>query len=130
MRYGYRKIRVLLNREGWIVGKKPVYRLYREERLTLRHKARRRRRTPLHRLERFRPTDFVADQLADGRRFRALTVMDVSTREFRINDLAFVAGLPMSPGPEKADMGSCQSRWRPADRQSGDDSVLVASIAR
>lgn len=37
VRYGYRKIRVLLNREGWAVGKKPVYRLYREEGLMLRH---------------------------------------------------------------------------------------------
>jgi putative transposase len=89
VRYGYRKIRVLLNREGWKVGKKLVYRLYREEGLTLRHKPRRRRRASLHRRERFRPTaanqvwslDFVADQLVDGRRFRALTVMDVFTRE-------------------------------------------------
>src|SRR2546421_12846599 len=77
VRYGYRKIRVLLNREGWKVGKKLVYRLYREEGLTLRHKPRRKRRASLHRHERFRPTganqawslDFVADQLADGRRF-------------------------------------------------------------
>ena len=89
VRYGYRKIRVLLNREGWKVGKKLVYRLYREEGLTLRHKPRRKRRAALHRRERFRPTapnevwslDFVADQLADGRRFRALTIMDVFTRE-------------------------------------------------
>ena len=89
VRYGYRKIRVLLNREGWKVGKKLVYRLYREEGLTLRHKPRRKRRAWLHRHERFRPTganqvwsmDFVADQLADGRRFRALTILDVFTRE-------------------------------------------------
>jgi putative transposase len=89
VRYGYRKIRVLLNREGWKVGKKLVYRLYREEGLILRHKPRKRRRASLHRRERFRPTapnqvwslDFVADQLADGRRFRALTILDVFTRE-------------------------------------------------
>ena len=89
VRYGYRKIRVLLNREGWKVGKKLVYRLYREEGLTLRHKPRPRRRASLHRRDRFRSTapnqvwslDFVADQLADGRRFRALTIMDVFTRE-------------------------------------------------
>jgi putative transposase len=89
VRYGYRKIRVLLNREGWKVGKKLVYRLYKEEGLTLRHKPRRKRRAAMHRRERFRPTapnqvwglDFVADQLADGRRFRALTVLDVFTRE-------------------------------------------------
>src|SRR5712692_1067198 len=89
VRYGYRKIRVLLKREGWNVGKKLVYRLYKEEGLTLRHKPRRKRRAALHRRERFRPTapnhvwslDFVTDQLADGRRFRALTIMDVFTRE-------------------------------------------------
>ena len=89
VRYGYRKIRVLLQREGWKVGKKLVYRLYREEGLTLRHKPRRKRRAAMHRRERFRPTeadqvwslDFVADQLADGRRFRALTILDVFTRE-------------------------------------------------
>ena len=56
VRYGYRKIRVLLKREGWNVGKKLVYRLYKEEGLTLRHKPRRNRRAALHRRERFRPT--------------------------------------------------------------------------
>jgi putative transposase len=89
VRYGYRKILTLLRREGWKVGKKLVYRLYREEGLALRYKPRRRRRMATNRQERFRPVapnqvwslDFVADQLADGRRFRALTVVDVYTRE-------------------------------------------------
>lgn len=89
VRYGYRKIRVLLNREGWKVGKKLVYRLYREEGLTLRVKPKRRRcaaKNPRERSKASAPNqvwslDFVADQLADGRRFRALTVMDVFTRE-------------------------------------------------
>ena len=89
VRYGYRKIRVLLNREGWKVGKKLVYRLYREEGLTLRSKPKRRRsaaRNPRERTKAVAPNqvwslDFVADQLADGRRFRALTVVDVFTRE-------------------------------------------------
>jgi putative transposase len=89
IRYVYRKIRVLLNREGWKVGKKLVYRLYREEGLTLRSKPRRGRRAASNRRERCRATapnqvwslDFVADQLVDGRRFRALTVVDVYTRE-------------------------------------------------
>ncbi len=89
VRYGYRKIRVLLNREGWRVGKKRVYRLYREEGLTLHQRPRRRRQVAVHRRERFKPTapnqvwslDFVADQLTDGRRFRALTMVDVFTRE-------------------------------------------------
>jgi putative transposase len=89
IRYGYRKIRVLLKREGWNVGKKLVYRLYREEGLTLSYKPRRRRCAATNRRERCKPNvpnqawslDFVADQLADGRRFRALTVVDVFTRE-------------------------------------------------
>jgi len=87
--YGYRKILVLLKREGWDIGKKLVYRLYHEEGLTLRHKPRRRRFAATNRRERVKPKapnevwslDFVADQLADGRRFRALTIVDVFTRE-------------------------------------------------
>jgi len=89
VRYGYRKVRVLLNREGWNVGKYLVERLYREEGLTLHQRRKRRRRVAEHRRERFHPTgpnqvwsmDFVADQLADGRRFRSLTVVDIYTRE-------------------------------------------------
>ncbi len=96
VRYGYRKIRVLLNREGWKVGKKRVYRLYREEGLTLRRRPRRRRQVAAHQREPRKPSapnevwslDFVADQLVDGRRFRALTVVDVFTRE----SLAIEAG--------------------------------------
>jgi putative transposase len=89
IRYGYRKIRVLLNREGWAVGKTLVYRLYREEGLTLRQRPPRRRKATVvraHRPPATRPNDawtldFVADQLANGHRFRALTVVDVCTRE-------------------------------------------------
>ncbi len=87
--YGYRKIRVLLRREGWQVGKKLLHRLYCEEGLVLRYKPRRRRCAATHRRERCKPAapnevwslDFVADQLEDGRRFRALTVVDVYTRK-------------------------------------------------
>jgi putative transposase len=89
VRYGYRKILAVLRREGWQVGKYLLYRLYKEEGLALRQRLRRRRRVAVHRRERRKPTgpnqvwslDFVADQLADGRRFRALTVVDVFTRE-------------------------------------------------
>jgi putative transposase len=89
VRYGYRKILALLGREGGKVGKYLVYRLYKEEGLALRQRLRRRRRVAVHRRERGKLTgpnqvwslDFVADQLADGRRFRALTVVDVFTRE-------------------------------------------------
>lgn len=89
VRYGYRKIRVLLNREGWAGGKHLVYRLYREDGLTLRHRPPRRRKAAVVRAHRplvTRPNeawtlDFVADQLVTGDRFRALTVVDVWTRE-------------------------------------------------
>ncbi len=71
------------------MGKYLVERLYREEGLTLQQRRKRRRRVAEHRRERFHPTgpnqvwsmDFVADQLAEGRRFRSLTVMDIYTRE-------------------------------------------------
>jgi putative transposase len=90
VRYGYRKIRALLNREGWNVGKYLVCRLYKEEGMTLKKMRRQRKRKAIkHREERFQATapdqawsiDFVADQLQDGRRFRALTVVDIFTRE-------------------------------------------------
>ena len=78
VRYGYRKIRVLLNREGWDVGKYLVYRLYTEEGLTLkRMKPAGKRKAARTRKDRIKPTaanetwsmDFVMDQLQDGTRF-------------------------------------------------------------
>ena len=90
VRYGYRKIRVLLNREGWDVGKYLVYRLYTEEGLSLkRMKPAGKRKAASPRGERFKATapnqgwsmDFVQDQLQSGTRFRSLTIVDVFTRE-------------------------------------------------
>ena len=77
VRYGYRRVRVMLLREGWQVSKNLVYRLYREEGLALRTGLRRRRRAPNHAWT----LDFVSDQLVDGGRFRALTVLDIHTRQ-------------------------------------------------
>jgi putative transposase len=89
MRYGYRRLHVLLRREGWDLGRELAYRLYTEESLQLRSKRPRRRKMAVSRRERYVPKrgnqawsmDFVADQLADGRKLRALTVVDVFTRE-------------------------------------------------
>jgi putative transposase len=89
VRYAYRKIQVLLNREGWGVGKSLMQRLYREEGLGLKQRPKRRRRAAEHCRERIQATeanqawslDFMADQLTDGRRFRVLTIVDVFTRE-------------------------------------------------
>jgi putative transposase len=89
VRFGYRRLRVLLLREGWEVGKERFYRVYTEEGLALRRKRPWRHATAVHREQRRPATarndiwsmDFVADQLTDGRRFRALTVIDLFTRE-------------------------------------------------
>ena len=89
VRYGYRRIHVLLRREGWEINHKRVYRLYCEEGLHLRSKRPRRHVSAAHREPRAgasRPNeswsmDFVSDALFDGRRLRALTVVDNYTRE-------------------------------------------------
>lgn len=89
VRYGYRRIQVLLRREGWQVGKALVCRLYQEQRLQLRSELPKRRKTVVTRRQAYvasRPNqawamDFLADQLVNGERFRALTVVDVFTRE-------------------------------------------------
>ncbi len=89
VRFGYRRLRVLLLREGWEVGKERFYRVYAEEGLALRRKRPWRHATGVHRERRHPATarndiwsmDFVADQLADGRQFRALTIIDLFTRE-------------------------------------------------
>jgi len=89
IRYGYRRLHVLLRREGWSLGKNQTYRLYTEESLQLRCKRPRHRKMVVARRERYVPKranqawsmDFVADQLVDGTRFRALTIVDVYTRE-------------------------------------------------
>src|SRR5271169_3534178 len=98
-RFGYRRLHVLLRREGHAVNKKRVQRIYREERLTVRRRGGRKRaigtrrpiETPLAANQRW-SLDFVADQLTDARRFRILAVVDDCTREC----LALVADTSIS----------------------------------
>lgn len=88
VRYGYRRLTVLLRRDGWQVNTKRVYRLYREEGLQVRTTKRAKRaaqvRVPLAGAawpnQRW-SMDFVSDRFADGRWFRILTVVDQYTRE-------------------------------------------------
>ena len=89
-RYGYRRLHVLLRREGFEVGRALVYRLYCEEGLALRTRRPRRHVSAAHRKPPIREAtapneawsmDFVSDQLHNGRRFRALTVIDMHTRQ-------------------------------------------------
>ena len=87
VRYGYRRLHVLLRREGWRVNDKRVYRLYRLEGLSLRLKSKKKRasavRVPLPQpssaLESW-SMDFMTDSLVDGRKFRLLTIVDNFSR--------------------------------------------------
>ena len=87
-RFGYRRIHVLLRREGMTVNHKRLFRLYREEKLSVRKRSGRKRAlgtrapmlVPLLPNQRW-SLDFVSDQFTDCRRFRVLTVIDDCTRE-------------------------------------------------
>jgi putative transposase len=88
VRYGYRRLTVLLRREGWKVNAKRVYRLYDQENLKVgsveRKKINRRQRVahvPATGPNQCWPADFVSDKLTDGRSYRILTVIDQFTRE-------------------------------------------------
>ena len=87
-RFGYRRLFVLLRREGEPSGRNRIYRLYREEGLAVRKRRSRRRaigaRAPIlveAKANARWSLDFVHDQLAGGRRFRILNVVDDVTRE-------------------------------------------------
>lgn len=98
-RFGYRRIHVMLRRQGWLVNMKKVRRLYREEKLQVRKRGGRKRalgtRRPI--LVPDGPNqrwslDFVSDALTDGRRFRVLAIVDDFSREC----LALVADSSLS----------------------------------
>lgn len=135
--YGYRRVHVMLRREGWKDNHKRVYRLYRAEGLSLRHKRPKRNksarlRQPKHLVRAMNEIwsmDFVSDALFDGRRLRALTVVDTYTRECLaievgqslkgedvVRTLERITGQRGWPGTIKADNGSefiskAMDRW-------------------
>jgi putative transposase len=98
-RFGYRRLWVLLRREGHTINRKRVYRLYKQERLMVRRRGGRKRAIgvrspmplPLGPNQRW-SLDFVHDQLIDGLRLRILAVVDDYTREC----LALVADTSIS----------------------------------
>ena len=87
-RFGYRRLGVMLEREGTSINHKRLHRLYREEGLVLRKKRRQRSATatrapliaPRRPGERY-SMDFMSDSLATGRSFRTLNIVDDYTRE-------------------------------------------------
>ena len=87
-RFGYRRLHVLLEREGQVVNHKRVYRIYRAEGLAVRRKARKKltigervQKPQVSAANQRWSMDFMSDQLASGRRFRVLNVVDDFTRE-------------------------------------------------
>jgi putative transposase len=87
-RFGYRRLTVMLRREGRRVNPKRVYRIYCQEGLAVRCRQRKRlkaaARTPLWlptRANQVWTMDFTHDHLASGRKFRTLNLMDGFTRE-------------------------------------------------
>ncbi len=137
VRYRYRRLHVLLRREGWAVNHKRIHRLYSEEGLSIRTKLPwckrawriRQGRAEAGSANEVWSMDFMSDQLFDSRPFRILTVLDVHTREalstaprasFRaaqvveaLDQLARVRGRPKSlrvdNGPEFA--GRLLDHW-------------------
>lgn len=97
VRFGYRRVHVQLDREGWAVNHKRVHRLYREMGLQLRNKSPKRRVKAKLREDRevaaganeVWAMDFVHDQLATGRKLRVLTVVDTWSRFSPIVDPRF-----------------------------------------
>jgi len=87
-RFGYRRLHILLRRDGVLINRKKTQRLYTEEGLTVRKRRSRRRAVgaraapPVAALPNQRwSLDFVHDQMACGRRFRVLNIVDDVTRE-------------------------------------------------
>jgi putative transposase len=87
-RFGYRRLHILLKREGLIMNHKKLRRLYREERLQVRRRGGRKRargtRAPMTLPQgpnQRWSLDFLSDAFSDGRRFRILAIVDDFTRE-------------------------------------------------
>ena len=86
-RWGYRRLMVLLRREGWTDNHKRICRVYRQEHLQISHRRKRRRSKergrqpmPATALNQRWSMDFMSDQLADGRRIRVLNILDDFSR--------------------------------------------------
>ena len=87
-RFGYRRVHIMLERQGIVMNQKKLRRLYREEKLQVRRRGGRKRalgtRRPIFVPDRANirwSLDFVSDAFTDGRRFRVLAVIDDYTRE-------------------------------------------------
>jgi len=87
-RYGYRRLHILLKREGFVINHKRTERIYREEGLNLKNRKRKRRRSDIRlilpevrNVNHIWAMDFMSDSLYNGRRFRILNIIDLFSRE-------------------------------------------------
>src|SRR5277367_232842 len=134
-RFGYRRLQLLLRREGTFVNHKKLRRLYREERLQVRRRGGRKRalgtRAPIalpQRPNQRWSLDFVSDTLTDSRRFRMLTVVDDFTREC----LALVADTSLSGarvGRELDAIIACRGRPQSIVSDNGTELTCMAILS-
>ena len=114
VRYGYRRVHVLLRREGWPINQKKTRRVYRELGLQLRNKTPKRRVKAKLREDRRNATrpnetwamDFVHDQLATGRKLRVLPILSIATQQRRV----------ANAGSEASRMNPVSCEQQPSDR--------------
>jgi putative transposase len=129
-RFGYRRLHILLRREGIALNHKKLRRLYAEERLQVRRRGGRKRalgtRAPLKLPwgpnQRW-SLDFLHDQLSDGRRFRILAIVDDFTREC----LALIADTSLSGLRVGRELDAIiTARGKPAARVSDNGTELTS----
>lgn len=131
-RFGYRRIHVMLNRQGIVMNLKKLRRLYREEKLTVRKRGGRKRalgtRRPLalpSRPNERWSLDFVSDAFTDGRRFRVLAVVDDFTREC----LCLVADTSLSGARLARELDSLIARRGKPNTIVSDNGTEMTSMA-
>ena len=122
VRFGYRRVHVLLRREGWQINQKKTYRIYKELGIQLRNKTPKRRVNAKLRDDRAEAVgpndvwamDFVHDQLTTGRKIRVLTIVDTYSHYVPMLDTRFsyrgedvVQTLERVPGA-----GTSSAAWR------------------
>jgi putative transposase len=129
-RFGYRRIHLMLQRQGIVMNQKKLRRLYAEERLQVKRRGGRKRalgtrrpmsipNAPDHRWS----LDFVSDAFTDSRRFRILAVVDDFTREC----LALVADISLSGRRVARELDAIiASRGRPMSCVSDNGPELVS----
>ena len=130
-RFGYRRLHLLLKREGVAVNHKKLFRIYRDERLMVRKRGGRKRalgtRSPMTipqaKNQRW-SLDFVSDALGSGQRFRILAVVDDFTREC----LALVADTSLSGARVARELDALvKTRGRPATIVSDNGTELTST---